>query len=78
MPGSAPPGDHGSRFAGVRLTVGRVEVALALAVAAMLVAYHFSGAGLGGVLAALVVVPAAVIAVLSVWWLVRGPGRRRR
>ena len=32
MPGSASPGDHDSRFAGIRLTVGRVEVALAVAV----------------------------------------------
>jgi len=77
MPGSASAGDHEPRFAGVRLTVGRVEVALALAIVVIVVAYHFSGAGLGGVLAALIVIPAAVIAVLSVWWLVRGPGRRR-
>jgi hypothetical protein len=77
MPGSASAGDHESRFAGVRLTVGRVEAALALAVVVMLVAYHFSGKGLGGIVAALIVVPAAVVAVLAIWWLVRGPGRRR-
>jgi len=76
MPGSASAGDDESRFAGVRLTAGRVEVALALAVVVMLVAYHFSGEGLGGILAALLVIPAAAIAVLSIWWLVRGPGRR--
>ena len=75
MPGSASAGDHESRFAGVRLTVGRVEAALALAVVVMLVAYHFSGKGLGGIVAALIVVPAAVIAVLAIWWLVRGPGQ---
>ena len=77
MPGSASPGDHESRIAGVRLTVGRVEVALAVAVVVMLVAYHFSGDGIGGIVAALIVVPAAVVAVLAIWWLVRGPGRRR-
>jgi hypothetical protein len=76
MPGSTSAGDDEARFGGVRLTVARVEVALALAIVVMLVAYHFSGAGLSGVLAALIVIPAAVIAVLSVWWLVRGLGRR--
>lgn len=76
MPGGASPGD--SRFAGIRLTVGRVEAALAVAVLVMLVGYHFSGQGPGGIVAALVVVPAAAVAVLAIWWLVRGPGRRPR
>jgi hypothetical protein len=75
MPGRLTPGDP-QRFAGVRLTVGRVEVALALSVVVMLLGYTLSGEGLAGILAALIVVPAALIAVLAVWWLVRGPGRR--
>jgi hypothetical protein len=77
MPGSAPRGDHDARFAGVRLTVGRVEAALAVAIIVMLGAYHFSGRGVSGAVAAVFVVPAAAIALLAVWWLVRGPGRRR-
>jgi hypothetical protein len=75
MPGS-PPGDHEPRVAGIRLTVGRVEAALAVAVVVMIVGYVLSGEGVAGIVAALIVVPAAVVAVLSVWWLVRGPGRR--
>jgi hypothetical protein len=76
MPGSVPPGNP-QRFAGVRLTVGRVEVALALSVLVIVLGYTLSGEGLTGIVAALVVVPAGVIAVLAIWWLVRGPGRRR-
>jgi hypothetical protein len=77
MPGGTSAGDDEARFAGVRLTVGRVEVALALAIVVMIVAYHLSGDGLGGLLAALLVLPAAAVAVLAIWWLVRGPGRHR-
>jgi hypothetical protein len=77
MTGDAQPGDHDRRFAGIRLTAGRVEAALAVAVVVMIVGYALSGEGATGVVAALIVVPAAVVAVLSVWWLVRGPGRRR-
>jgi hypothetical protein len=76
MPGTVPPGDP-QRFAGVRLTVGRVELALALSVLVILVGYTLSGEGLTGIVAVLMVVPAGAIAVLAIWWLVRGPGRRR-
>jgi hypothetical protein len=77
MTGAAPPGDHDRRLAGIRLTTGRVEVALAVAVLVMIVGYALSGDGATGVVAALVVVPAGIVAVLAIWWLVRGPGRRR-
>jgi hypothetical protein len=77
MTGAAPPGDHDRRLAGIRLTTGRVEAALAAAVLVMIVGYVLSGEGATGVVAAVIVVPAAVVAVLSIWWLVRGPGRRR-
>ncbi len=77
MTGALPPGGDQPRVAGIRLTVGRVEVALALAVAVMIAGYVLSGEGVAGIVAALIVVPAGLVAVLSVWWLVRGPGRRR-
>jgi membrane protein YdbS with pleckstrin-like domain len=77
MTGTPQPGDHDRRVAGIRLTTGRVELALALAVVVMIVGYVLSGEGVTGVVAALIVVPAAVVAVLSIWWLVLGPGRRR-
>jgi hypothetical protein len=76
MTGTPQPGDHDRHVAGIRLTTGRVELALAFAVLVMIVGYVLSGEGVAGIVAALIVVPAAVVAVLSVWWLVRGPGRR--
>ncbi len=77
MTGTAPPGDHDRRLAGIRLTTGRVEAALAAAVIVMIVGYLLGGEGVTGIVAALIVVPAGVVAVLAIWWLVRGPGRRR-